>query len=208
MIRAPQTTDGKMDNRMTRPAHYAGPQTLRVPQIANPPADRRSRDPWRDPAGLLRGAIPSGTPRDPLRDGARSPAGRGKSREPGSPLAPFAATYVAPSPPEHATYMTLDPQHVKEYMNLTPSGDPRIAARDAALDRLWVDVAREYKILDGHPQRDHMLWEEHVAYTRGLRDRDPLEDDPRAVEEYKKRAMKLMMLGVEIGEDANGWESR
>lgn len=114
--------------------------------------------------------------------------------------------FVAPKETTDAdTYMTLDPEHFKKYLHLR--GNPRIAARDAALDRLWVEIAREYKILDGHPQRDHMLWEDHVAFTRGLRDRDPLEDDPRAVEEYKKRAMKLMMLGVEIGEGVSGWEN-
>lgn len=67
----------------------------------------------------------------------------------------------------------------------------------ARLDKEWAQVAREYKILPKDKKQQMLLWKQHQAYMQGAVDEegnqieDPLCVDEKALEEYKKRSLKI-----------------
>ncbi len=81
-------------------------------------------------------------------------------------------------------------QTLEQYMNIKPN--PNEAMMHARLDKIWLQVAKEYGILNGEKKHDNMLWEDHQLYMQGAVDDDPIQTCADARNEFIKRVMQMM----------------
>ncbi len=99
-------------------------------------------------------------------------------------------------PTQQALNFDVSPQMVQQYM-LRGMEDPKQAALAAAVDKIWADVGKQFKILTGEPGHDNALWMQHWDMEQGRGDRDPLHSNPDALEEFKQRVLEIAQKVVE-----------
>lgn len=104
---------------------------------------------------------------------------------------------LAPSAPQTFSPLThsigipdVSDQTLMQYMRVKQ--EPNEALMHARLDRIWLQVAKEYRILTGDKKHDHMLWEDHQLFMQGAVEQDPIMHDDNARDEFLKRVMEIM----------------
>ena len=101
----------------------------------------------------------------------------------------------APPPPVESAFEPVkgvSATQVQEYQNIAP--DASDALKLVQLDKDWVQVAKEYKILTGDKNVDGAIWRQHQAFIQGVPDiDDPLMADEDAVQEFRKRVLKRVL---------------
>ncbi len=120
------------------------------------------------------------------------------SMNPSAPMMPMVGGGAfSPEPPTEYTPDThnigipdVSDQTLMQYGQIAP--EPNEALMHARIDRIWLQVAKEYKILTGDKKHDHMLWEDHQLFMQDAIDEDPISHDEGARDEFLKRVMEMM----------------
>ncbi len=84
----------------------------------------------------------------------------------------------------------ISDQTLVQYMKLVKN--PNSAMRLARIDKIWLQVAREYGVLNGDSRHDSLLWEDHHLYMQGAIEQDPIESNDNARSEFLVRVMRMM----------------